>query len=174
MKLRSLAAATLALSIAVSSIAHANECSSDIQSAMDQSRMTYVNGMNGLASNNFSSRPGTYSNIACLDKFMKGSMDIFFKPPQLTDLLGQVLNFACQQAKQAMSGGGGGSTNLGSLIGSLAGGLSVPGSNGGSQTINLNQVLGAVIGGSGSGSSFGSGSGGRSGSTSSGIQGLFR
>ncbi len=170
MKSKSIIAASLALSIALSSAVHANECSSDIQSAMDQSRMTYVNGMNGLASNNFSSRPGTYSNIACLDKFMKGSMDIFFKPPQLTDLLGQVLNFACQQAKQALSGAGGGSTNLGSLIGSLAGGLNVPGSNGGSQTINLNQVLGAVMGGSGSGS----GSGGRSGSSTSGIQGLFR
>ena len=175
MKSRTVVAAVLALSMVASGMAHANECSSDVQSAMDQSRMTYVNGMNGLASNNFSSRPGTYSIIACLDKFMKGSMDIFFKPPQLTDLLGQVLNFACQQAKQAMSGGGGGgSTNLGSLIGSLAGGLSVPGSNGGSQTINLNQVLGAVMGGGGGGLGGGGGSNWGGGSTSSGIQGLFR
>lgn len=174
MKSKTLVAATLALSIFATGLAQANECSTDIQSAMDQSRMTYVNGMNGLASNNFSSRPGTYSNIACLDKFMKGGMDIFFKPPQLTDLLGQVLNFACQQAKQALSGGGsGGSTNLGQLIGSLAGGLSIPGSSGGSQTVNLNQVLGAVFSKSGS-SSLGGGSSYGGGSSNGGIQGLFR
>lgn len=142
-------AGLMAAAICFSSIAHAQECSTDIQSAMDQSRMNYVSGMNGMASNNFSSRPGTYSNIACLDKFMQGNMDLFFKPPQLTDLLGMVLNFACQQAKQAIGGGAsGGSTNLGSLIGALAGGLNVPGSNGGSQTVNLNSVLGRVSGGS--------------------------
>ncbi len=148
--------------ICFSSIARAQECSTDIQSAMDQSRMNYVNGMNGMASNNFSSRPGTYSNIACLDKFMQGNMDLFFKPPQLTDLLGMVLNFACQQAKQALGGGGGsgGSTNLGQLIGSLAGGLNVPGGSGGSQTVNLNTVLGRVSGANTS--------------SSGGIGGLFR
>ena len=104
---------------------------------MTQSQTSYLNGMSGLASNSFSSRPGTYASAGCLDKFMKGQMDVMFKPPALTDLLGLVLNFACQQATQAISGAASG-TNLSSLIGPLSGGLSIGGS-----TINLNQVMGS-------------------------------
>jgi len=136
-------------------LASAQECASEVQQAEEQARQLYINGMSGLANNSFSSRPGTFSSMACLDKFMQGGMDIFFRPPQLNDLLGQVLNFACQQAQQALSGaGGGGGTNLQSLIGSMSGGLNVLGAGGGAQTVNLSQVLGTAASAASQGNSI--------------------
>ncbi len=147
-------------------LASAQDCASQVQSAEEQSRQMFIQGMAGLANNNFSQRPGTFSSMACLDKFMKGNMDTLFKPPQLNDLLGQVLNFACQQAKQSMSGalggGGMGGLNLQSIIGSLSGGLNIPGGGGGGGLMNLSSMLG----GGASGNSFSTQSGG--------ISSLFR
>lgn len=126
--------------------ASAQECLPEVQQATEGVRQTFIQGMSGLASNNFSQRPGTMSSMACLDKFMQGSMDIFFKPPQLNDLLSQVLNFACQQAKQAIGNavGGGGGSNVSGLLSGLVGGLS--GGGGGS---NLGQALGGGYSGGG-------------------------
>lgn len=137
-------AAVLAINLAVAP-ALAQDCSTDVQSAQESARQTYIQGMTGLAGSNFSNRPGTFSSLGCLDKFMQGNMDVFFRPPQLNDLLGMVLNFACQQLQQkvgAAGGAGGGIGNLTSLLGGLAGGLNVPSAGGGSSLVNLNQVLG--------------------------------
>ncbi len=151
-------AAALALQPALAS---AQDCASQVQSAEEQARQQFIQGMAGLANNNFSLRPGTMSSMACLDKFMSGNMDTLFRPPQLNDLLGQVLNFACQKATQAMSSSGmgaGGATNLQSIIGSLSGGLNIPGmgGGGGGGLMNLSSMLGA--GGGGGGFSSGTGS----------------
>lgn len=131
-------AAAVSLVMALQPVASmAQECFPEVQSATDTVRQQYIQGMSGLANNNFSQRPGTMTSMACLDKFMQGSMDIFFKPPQLNDLLSQVLNFACQQAKQAIGnaiGGAGGGSNVSNLLNGLVGGL-----GGGA---NLGQSLG--------------------------------
>lgn len=150
-------AAALSLVLALQPAALlAQECLPEVQSATDTVRQTYIQGMSGLANNNFSQRPGTMSSMACLDKFMQGSMDIFFKPPQLNDLLSQVLNFACQKATQAVSNavGGGGGGNVQGLLNGLVGGLSGGGSNlgqalgggysgGGTQVNSLNSLFGS-------------------------------
>lgn len=112
------------------------DCASQVQQAEEQSRTQYINGMSGLANNNFSQRPNSYSQMACLDKFMQGNMDTLFRPPQLSGLLSQVMSFACQQAKQAMGGAMGNATNLQGLIGSLAGG-----------GINIQGLIGSMAGG---------------------------
>ena len=140
---RKLAAAFLSVMIAVTP-AMAQDCSSSVQSAEEQARQMFINGMAGLANNSFSQRPGTFSSMACLDKFMSGGMDIMFRPPQLNDLLGQVLSFACQQAKQALTGAtGGAGLNLQSLIGSLSGGgINLGALGGASQIVNLSSMLG--------------------------------
>ena len=135
--------AVVAALLAASS-ASAQDCSGTVQSAQNAARTAYVTGMSGLAQNNFSTRPGSFATMACLDKFMQGNMDIMFKPPTLTSLLGTVMNFACQAAAtQLASAAGGSSPNIGSLLGSLAGGLNI-GANGGS--LNLSQVLVSALG----------------------------
>lgn len=131
----------------------AQDCAVDVQQAQDSARKMYIDGMGGLASNNFSQRPGTFSKMGCLDKFMQGNMDVFFKPPQLQDLLQQALSFACEQVQQAiggaLGGAGGSGADLGALA-SLAGGLNVPGGSGGSgQSVNLGQLLQTFQSGSG-------------------------
>jgi len=149
--------ATLAVAPAA---ARAQDCSSQVQSAEESARQQYIQGMAGLANNNFSQRPGSFSSMACLDKFMQGNMDTLFRPPQLNDLLGQVLNFACQQAKQAVSGalggGGMGGLNLQSMLGSLSGGINIPGASGGANLMNLSSMLG----GGASGNSYSTSTGG--------------
>lgn len=145
MKKHVIAASVAALLALHPVAASAQECLPEVQSATDNVRQQFIQGMSGLASNNFSQRPGTMSSMACLDKFMQGSMDIFFKPPQLNDLLSQVLNFACQQAKQAIGNAtGGGGSNVSGLLNGLVGGLS--GGGGGS---NLSQALGGGYSGGG-------------------------
>jgi hypothetical protein len=162
------------------------DCASQIQQVEEQSRTQYINGMSSLARNNFSQRQGSYTQMACLDKFMQGNMDTFFRPPQLSGLLSQVMSFACQQAQQAMGGAMGNATNLQGLIGSLAGGginiqgligslagggLSMGGmGGGGGGIVNLSQTLGGATslagglmgagGGGGLGSMIGGGMGG--------------
>jgi len=124
------------------------DCASQVQQAEEQARTQYINGMSGLANNNFSQRPSSYSQMACLDKFMQGNMDTLFRPPQLSSLLSQVLGFACQQAKQAMGGSMGNATNLQGLIGSMAGGgVNIQGLIGSMAGGGLN--MGAIAGGGG-------------------------
>lgn len=92
--------------LAAQGSALAQECSPDVKSAIEGHRKTYVDGMAGVASSNFSSRPGTFSNMACLDQFMKGDLDIFFKPVSLDTLLSQVMSFACEKFEETIGGGG--------------------------------------------------------------------
>jgi hypothetical protein len=149
------------------------DCASQVQQAEEQSRTQYINGMSGLANNNFSQRQGSYSQLACLDKFMQGNMDTLFRPPQLSGLLSQVLSFACEKAKSSMGGALGNATNLQGLIGSMAGGginiqgligsmagggLNMGSIAGGGGIVNLSQTLGmatslggGIAGGGGSG-----------------------
>jgi len=127
-----------------SSVAMANDCDASISNALEQSRSDYVNGIAGLASNNYSSRPGSYSSMACLDQFMQGEMDIFFRPPDLDSLLQQVLSFACDQIMDALQGGGGGSQGTGQMLALMkefSGGLNVPSSGGGTTKVNMANYL---------------------------------
>ncbi len=142
-----------------------NDCSSSVSSAQDSGRQTFINGMAGLASNNFSNRPASFSSMACLDKFMQGNMDIMFKPPSLNDLLGQVMNFACQAATTSSTSGS--MPNISSLIGSLSGGLNMGGSSGSTGGItNLAGMMSSLFGGGTTSSST-------SGSSSGGLSSLF-
>ena len=133
-----LAALALAALVALhpAAASAAGDCASQVQQAEEQARTQYINGMSGLANNNFSQRQGSYTQLACLDKFMQGNMDTLFRPPQLSGLLNQVLSFACQQAKQALGGALGNATNLQSLIGSMSGG-----------GLNLQGLVGSMAGG---------------------------
>lgn len=121
-------------------------CDADVQSAIESKRNSYVNGMSGLANNNNSLRPGSYSQMSCLDNFMQGNMDIFFRPPKLDDLLQTALSFACQAIGDAMSGGGpggqGGQSQMLDLMKTFAGGgLNVPTQGGGSQLVNMQDFM---------------------------------
>ena len=134
---------TMVLSVALAAsvtVVQASDCEVSVSNAMEQLRTDYVNGMSGLASNNYSSRPGSYSSMACLDQFMQGEMDIFFRPPDLDSLLQQVLSFACDQIASAIQGGGssgGGSGELLALMKEFSGGLNVPSASGGSMQVNM-------------------------------------
>lgn len=176
-----LAALALSVLVAVQPAAAwaSGDCASQVQQAEEQSRTQYINGMSGLARNNFSQREGSYTQLACLDKFMQGNMDTLFRPPQLSGLLSQVLSFACQQAQQALQGALGNATNLQGLIGSMSGGginiqgllgsiggggLNMGSIAGGGGIVNLSQTLGGaanLAGGlMGGGSQIGGGMGG--------------
>ncbi len=153
---RAAVVATLVAMLAAGPAMAGDDCTSAVSNAQDQGRQAFIQGMAGLASNNFSTRPGSFSSMACLDKFMQGNMDIMFKPPSLNDLLGQVMNFACQAASSA-TGSSNAMGNLGSLtslIGSLSGGLNLGGMTGGSSgTTNLGSLMGGLFSGTGSSSS---------------------
>lgn len=136
-----------ALALASAPIASAAECAVQVSNAIESERENYINGVNGLASSNYSTRPGSYSSMACLDQFMQGGMDIFFRPPDLDSLLQQVLSFACEQISQGMGGGmtGGGQQGGGdlmALVKSFSGGLSVPSTSGGSMPVNMADYFG--------------------------------
>mgnify|MGYP001209317712 CR=1 FL=1 len=135
---KTLSAAVMAIALAGPVLAQ--ECDINIANAVEAQRQEYINGMTGLATNNYSGRPGTYSSMACLDKFMQGDMDIFFRPPALDDLLQQALSFACEQIADAITGseaGGGGQEQVLALLQSMSGGLSVPNQGGGTSQINV-------------------------------------
>ena len=152
---RRAAAALLTLLSCTPAVA-GDDCSSSVSGAQDNGRQSFIQGMAGLASNNFSGRPGSFTSMACLDKFMQGNMDIMFKPPDINTLLGQVMNFACQSgSSQSMGSGASGLGSLTSLIGSLSGGLNM---NGGG--LNLGSLMSGLFGGSSSSSSSSSSSGG--------------
>lgn len=122
----------VALSFSTAAVS-ATECAVEFQQAEQAVRERYINGMSGLASSNFSTRPGTFSSMACLDKFMQGDMDIFFRPPDLDSLLQQALSFACEtvmDAVQGGGGGGGGSTDVLAMLKSMGGGVKLPSSLG--------------------------------------------
>lgn len=160
---RRAAAAAYVLLAACAPASAGDDCSTQVSGAQDTGRQAFIQGMAGLASNNFSGRPGSFTSMACLDKFMQGNMDIMFKPPDLSTLLGQVMNFACQSASSgATSSGAGNLGNLTSLIGSLSGGLNTSG--GGS--MNLGSLMSSLFGGSSSSGSSGS-------STSGGFSSMF-
>lgn len=138
---KSIFRAVLLVATLVAPVANAAECAVDVANAQEQARNQYVNGMSGLANNNYSMRPGSYSSMACLDGFMQGDMDIFFRPPALDDLLQQALSFACEQIAGAMEGGGpggqGGQAQVLDIMKSLTGGLNVPSTDGGSMNVNV-------------------------------------
>lgn len=133
------------LAMLATTAVQATECAVEVSNAQEQARNQYVNGMSGLANNNYSMRPGSYSSMACLDGFMQGDMDVFFRPPALDDLLQQALAFACEQISGAMEGGGpggqGGQAQVLDIMKSLSGGLSVPSAGGGSTSVNVADFL---------------------------------
>lgn len=134
------------LALSSVSLAWAAECDVQVSSAIESERENYINGVAGLASSNYSSRPGSFTSMACLDQFMQGGMDIFFRPPDLDSLLQQVLSFACEQISgggQGQSGGmGGGAPDLMALVKGFSGGLTVPSTNGGSMPVNMSDYFG--------------------------------
>lgn len=134
------------VAVMATSLVQAAECDPDVESTLDQMREQYINGMSGLANNNASMRPGSYSQMSCLDSFMQGDMDIFFRPPKLDDLLQQALSFACEQIAGALEGGGpggqGGQGQVLDLMKSFSGGLNVPNPNGGgSMQVNIQDFV---------------------------------
>lgn len=125
--MKKLVAVSLAVFLSCSSAMADGDCNSSVSSAQDAVRNVMIQGVSGLITNSFSSRPSSFTSMACLDKFMQGKMDIMFKPPSLSDLLGTVMNFACQSVGSGNSFSSSG-LNLSSLLGNLSGGLNIGGS----------------------------------------------
>jgi hypothetical protein len=122
-----LVALAAALAVSAPAAAFAAACDTEIEQATEQQRKQYVEGMSGVANSNFSTRPGSFSQIGCLDKFMKGDMDIFFRPPTLDSLLEKAVSFACEKITSATSsGGGGGDAAILSKFSDLAGSVNIP------------------------------------------------
>jgi len=133
---KTLAAAVMAV-MAAGSVSAAEDCTPEVQQALDKQRESYIAAYSDLASQNFSRRPGTFASMTCLDNLMQGGgVDIFFKPPSLDNILNMVKNLACEQASQIFDqlvGGsglnGGGMLNPGEIL---------PGVNLGGNLVQLN------------------------------------
>ena len=123
----------------------AEYCAPEVEQAQERVRKQHVDGMTGVATQNFSSRPGTFGDMACLEGLMQGQMDILFRPPDLQSLLQEVVAFACEQIEQELAGALGGSGDLGDFGSLTGGGLQIPGggslSSGRSSTVNLSRVM---------------------------------
>ncbi|WP_310622381.1 hypothetical protein [Flexibacterium corallicola] len=118
---------------------YANDgCDPSVQEALDKQREAYIVASAGVADQNFSKRPSTFSKSTCLDDLMlNGGTDILFKPPSLTDILGQVTQMACDEANKILEE----LTNISDLgdiaNGSLNPGELIPG-------VNLGDSLGSI------------------------------
>jgi hypothetical protein len=140
MNFRRILSASMVFAVVATSTVQAQECADDIKSATESIRQSYVNGMGGVANSNFSMRPGSFSKIGCLDKFMKGDMDIFFRPPSLDSLLEQVISFACEAAAAKLTGAAGGGSAIGKLS-DMVGGLNIPSSSSGASLKSVTKGL---------------------------------
>lgn len=121
-------------------------CSTEVENAQERVRQEHVSGMTDLASQNFSARPGTFGDMACLEGLMQGQMDLLFRPPDLQSLLQQVVSFACDALEDAVGdalGGVGDLSDFGSLTG---GGLKLPVGAGGGGGGTANR-FGTMFGG---------------------------
>src|SRR3546814_10627047 len=56
--------------------------------------------MSVLADVSSSRRPDSFAELSCLERLMNSVMDVFFEPPGLPDLLGELENFICDQATE--------------------------------------------------------------------------
>lgn len=143
-RMKGIAGIALAALLCTAQVASATECMTEVSSAMDRQRESYIAAQGTMADQNYSRRPGSFASTTCLNNLMQGGgLDIFFKPPSLDSILNMVMNLACEQASQIFDdllGGsglnGGGSLNVGEILNgvNLGGGnarISLPGGSGG-------------------------------------------
>src|SRR3546814_12790874 len=95
-------AAFLATSLggAASAADMAGGCSIEVAQMEDEYRREYITGMSVLADVSSSRRPDSFAELSCLERLMNSVMDVFFEPPGLPDLLGELENFICDQATE--------------------------------------------------------------------------
>src|SRR3546814_5818126 len=88
-------AAFLATSLggAASAADMAGGCSIEVAQMEDEYRREYITGMSVLADVSSSRRPDSFAELSCLERLMNSVMDVFFEPPGLPDLLGELENF---------------------------------------------------------------------------------
>lgn len=133
-----------ALLLASAAGAAAETCDASFKAADDRMRQAYISGRASIAESTYSKRPAGYGKMSCLEDLMKTgneSLDIFFKPPTLQDLMGLVENFVCDAISQIFEGSSGGFQDILNKIGG-GGGEIIPGINLGGLTGGGINVLG--------------------------------
>lgn len=81
----------------------APECPEVLVDTMQNSAMDYIDGLTAASSEVYKDMDNSFGEMSCLEKLMDGGADIFFKPPSIGDISGQIKDAACTAAEDMIA-----------------------------------------------------------------------
>lgn len=92
-------AAVLALAL-TSPVLADDDCSPEVSQTLQEMQTQAIDGAVGLAQQGYSRMEQSFGQMSCLERLMSGSLDIFFSPPSIGDLLGMLEKYLCNKADE--------------------------------------------------------------------------